>query len=45
MDEVYCLVSEGIVLAEFRDMVSAQEFRDYVSQRHPRRRYWVVEDD
>jgi hypothetical protein len=44
MDEVYMLVSEGIVLEEFQSASAAQEFRDFMCQRHPEKRYCVVED-
>jgi hypothetical protein len=44
MDEVYVLVSQGFVLEEFPSAIAAQEFGDFLSQRHPDQRYCIVED-
>jgi hypothetical protein len=45
MDEVYMLVSDGIVLSEFQTASDAQEFRQFLSQRHPDKSYCIIEDD
>lgn len=44
MDEVYMLVSEGVVLAEFQSPVAADEFADFMGRKHPENRYCIVED-